>query len=435
MTFQELQIKEQILRVLREQGYNEPTIIQEKTIPSALARKDVLGLAQTGSGKTAAFAIPTLQHLTEIKGKRRIIKALVVTPTRELAIQVQESFDTYGKYLPIRSAVVFGGVNQATQVKHLRKGVDILVATPGRLLDLVDQDYVDISKIDTLILDEADRMLDMGFVHDINRIIKLVPKDRQTLLFSATMPKEIEKIAGKLLVNPVTVSVTPVSSTVDTIKQSVYYVDKKHKIDLLMEFFKKHKHEQVLIFTRTKHGADKLMKDLTKQNIKVRALHGNKSQNARQQALILFKNKEIDALIATDIAARGIDIHDLNYVINYDIPEQAESYVHRIGRTGRAGKSGTAISYCSYLEMSLLKEIEKLIKKKIDVLENEKYPLVDKTERQPKGQRPKRQSNSNNTKKDTSKQNGTSQSNNIKHSSSNKQKKNRRNRYRHTASA
>lgn len=433
MTFRELEIKEQILKVLKEQGYIEPTIIQEKTIPSVLAGKDVLGLAQTGSGKTAAFAIPTLQLLADTKGKPRVIKVLVVTPTRELAIQVQESYKTYGKYLSAKSAVVFGGVNQANQVKQLRAGVDILVATPGRLLDLVGQNLVDISNIDTLILDEADRMLDMGFVHDINKIIKLVPKNRQTLLFSATMPKEIEAIAERLLHNPVTVSVTPVSSTVDTIEQYVYYVDKIHKIDLLIEFFEKHKHEQVLIFTRTKHGADKLMRQLTKQNIKVKSLHGNKSQNARQQALTQFKNGEIAALIATDIAARGIDINELKYVINYDIPDQAESYVHRIGRTGRAGKSGTAISYCSYLEMPLLKDIEKLIRKKIAVLENDRYPLIDRTERQPKVQRPKRPAKSNNDNSGALKQNTAGQDNANRHSTANKQKKSRRNRYRHTS--
>lgn len=446
MKFNKLKINKKIIRVLDESGYKEATPIQEKTIPHALERKDVLGLAQTGSGKTAAFAIPSLQHLMHKEGSKRIIKVLVVTPTRELAIQVQESFKTYGKYLPLKSAVVFGGVNQSNQVRELRTGVDILVATPGRLLDLISQKLVDISKVDTLILDEADRMLDMGFVHDINKIVKLIPTNRQTLLFSATMPKEIESIAAKYLVDPVTVSVTPVSSTVDTIKQGVYFVDKIYKTSLLLEFFSEHKNDPVLIFTRTKHGADKLLKDLTKLNIKAKAIHGNKSQNARQLALSLFKTGKINALIATDIAARGIDINELKYVINYDMPEQAESYVHRIGRTGRAGNSGTAISYCSYQEMSLLREIEKLIKMKIDVLENTRYPMVDKTEkpkkesRASKRTRPTKEKTKPSDKTKINKSNSNTKGNeqgrfkSINKPKSSKQKNDRRNRYRHRAS-
>lgn len=390
MKFNKLGIDEKIQKVLEEQGYQEATQIQEMTIPSALANNDILGLAQTGSGKTAAFAIPTLQQLNEYPTKTGNIRSLVLTPTRELAIQVQESFATYGKYLSLKSAVIFGGVNQSKQVKQITAGVDILVATPGRLIDLINQGYIDISMIEIFILDEADRMLDMGFIHDINKIIKLVPKDKQTLLFSATMPKEINAIVNKLLHDPVKVSITPVSSTVDTIDQKVCYVDRNHKIDLLKDFIREHKHEQVLIFTRTKRGSDKLMRDLAKRNIKAKAIHGDKSQNARQIALKLFKNGEIDALIATDIASRGIDINDLKYVINYDLPEQAESYVHRIGRTGRAGNSGLAISYCSYQEIPLLKDIEKLIKMKIEVLENEKYPLIDKSEKVKKEKRVKK---------------------------------------------
>ncbi|OCN04206.1 DEAD/DEAH box helicase [Erysipelotrichaceae bacterium MTC7] len=390
MEFNQLGISTPIQNVLTQQGYKQPTLIQEKTIPAALEGNDILGLAQTGSGKTAAFAIPTLQQLAQSKRKNRSIKALVLTPTRELAIQVHDSFTTYGKNLPLKTAVIFGGVNQNKQVKQMQAGVDILVATPGRLLDLIKQGFVDISIIEIFILDEADRMLDMGFIHDINKVIKYIPKNIQTMLFSATMPKEIVGIVDRLLKNPTKVSVTPVSSTVDTIEQGVYYVDRNHKIDLLKEFMLEHKHEPVLIFTRTKRGSDKLMRDLAKRDISAKAIHGNKSQNARQIALTMFKNNEIDALIATDIASRGIDIHDLKYVINYDLPEQAESYVHRIGRTGRAGNRGTAISYCSYQEIPLLKDIEKLIKKKIHVLENEAYPLIDKTEKEKKKAKPKK---------------------------------------------
>ncbi|TDW20971.1 ATP-dependent RNA helicase RhlE [Breznakia blatticola] len=384
MTFDELGICTPIVNVLKKQGYKTPTKIQQETIPSALQGRDILGLAQTGSGKTAAFAIPTLQQLAHKKVKTHRIQSLILTPTRELALQIYESFQIYGKQLPLKSAVIFGGVNQNKQVKQLQAGVDILIATPGRLLDLMNQRFVDISQIEIFILDEADRMLDMGFIRDIHKIIKYIPKDIQTLLFSATMPKEIEGIVDTLLHEPKKVVVTPVSSTVDSIEQYVYYVDRNHKIDLLKEFMNQHKHEQVLIFTRTKRGSDKLMRDLAKRDISAKAIHGNKSQNARQIALTLFKNHEIDALIATDIASRGIDIQDLKYVINYDLPEQVESYVHRIGRTGRAGKSGLAISYCSYQEIPLLKDIEKLIKKRIQVLENIEYPMIDKTEKKKK---------------------------------------------------
>ena len=424
MKFNKLGIDNIILKVLVEQGYQEATKIQEKTIPSALAHKDILGLAQTGSGKTAAFAIPTLQQLSVQNKKRSNIKSLVLTPTRELAIQVQESFNIYGKYLSLKTAVIFGGVNQSKQVNQIKNGVDILVATPGRLIDLINQGYVDISMIEILILDEADRMLDMGFIHDINKIIKLLPKKKQTLLFSATMPKEINTIVNKLLYDPVKVSITPVSSTVDTIDQKVCYVDQKHKIDLLKDFMKEHKNEQVLIFTRTKRGSDKLLRDLAKRNIKTKAIHGNKSQNARQIALKMFKNGEIDALIATDIASRGIDINDLKYVINYDLPQQAESYVHRIGRTGRAGNEGTAISYCSHEEIPLLKDIEKLIKKKISVLNNEKYPLIDKSEKTKRGNEKKEEKR---IKKDKEKKYKAVNRKNNSHKKDNKRKGNQEN--------
>lgn len=389
MKFKELGINEKILRVLEEQEYKEPTPIQEKTIPAAMAGSDVLGLAQTGSGKTASFAIPTLENLSKQTTKSKHIKALVLTPTRELAVQIMESFDTYGKYLSLRTVVVFGGVSQQKQERDLNKGADVLVATPGRLLDLINQGIVDLSNIDIFILDEADRMLDMGFAVAINKLLKILPEKKQTLLFSATMPKEIETIVKELLHEPVTVKVTPVSSTVDTIEQSVIYVDRNNKINLLLDFFKDHHNQQVLIFARTKRGSDKLLKDLTKYGMTAKAIHGDKSQNARQIALKMFKNNEIQALIATDIVSRGIDINELKYVINYDLPEQAEDYVHRIGRTGRAGNSGEAISYCSYQEIALLKDIEKLTRKKIRVEQNDKYPLVDKTEKEKKTNKPR----------------------------------------------
>lgn len=381
MEFKQLGISTPILKVLQEQAYITPTAIQEKTIPAALEGTDILGLAQTGTGKTASFAIPTLQLLSNKKSNpyKHKIRALVLTPTRELAIQVYESFNTYGKYVPLKTTVVFGGVGQGSQVKALKGGIDILVATPGRLMDLINQSHIDISAIEIFILDEADRMLDMGFINDVRKIIKLVPIKKQTLLFSATMPKEMEKIVDKLLVNPIQVSVTPVSSTANSVEQYVYFVDQKRKIDLVADFFKKNRKESVLIFTRTKRGADKVAKELGKRNIAAKAIHGDKSQNARQSALDQFKKNQIHALVATDIASRGIDINELKYVINYDLPESPEAYVHRIGRTGRAGKEGVAISLCSFQEKSLLKDIEKLIKKDIEVKENEKYPMIDET--------------------------------------------------------
>lgn len=381
MEFKKLGISTPIIKVLEQQSYITPTPIQEKTIPAALEKHDILGLAQTGTGKTAAFAIPTLQLLSQRGNKtsKRKIRSLVLTPTRELAIQVHESFKIYGRNLSLKSTVVFGGVGQGEQVKSLQRGVDILIATPGRLLDLINQSYVDISAIEIFILDEADRMLDMGFINDVRRIIKYVPTKKQTLLFSATMPREMKSIVDKLLVNPVVASITPVSSTVDTIQQYIYYVDQKHKIDIVVDFFKENKEESVLIFTRTKRGSDRIVKTLARKNIIARAIHGDKSQSARQKALEAFKKGEIRALVATDIASRGIDINELKYVINYDLPESPETYVHRIGRTGRAGNGGKAISLCSFQEKSLLRDIEKVIKKNIKVLENTKYPMIDKT--------------------------------------------------------
>ena len=390
MEFNKLGIIEPVLRALEDEGYETPTPIQTKTITPALEGKDIVGLAQTGTGKTAAFAIPTLQLLAQNlqSGRNRSIRALVLTPTRELGIQVHESFANYGHYLPLRSTVVFGGTSQGKQVKALRSGIDILVATPGRLIDLINQGYIDLSKIEILILDEADRMLDMGFIHDIRRIVKLIPAYRQTLLFSATMPKEITQIVKTLLVDPVEVSVAPVSSTVDTVEQFIQYVDRNHKMDLFMDFLSHNRGEPVLMFTRTKRGADIVVRELKKRGVDAVSIHGDKSQAARQRALKDFKEYKTQILVATDIAARGIDIEDLSYVVNYDIPEDPETYVHRIGRTGRAGNTGRSISYVSHQEIPLLKEIEKLIKKKIDVVENKKYPLVDKTEKKKPGRKP-----------------------------------------------
>lgn len=404
MKFEDLKINEEILRALKEQGYEAPTPIQEGAIPAVLDGRDVLGLAQTGTGKTAAFAVPTLQILAQNpnQAKKRKIRALVLTPTRELGTQIYESYRDYGEHLPLTTTVIFGGVNQGKQVTALRAGVDVLVATPGRLIDLMNQGHVDISKIEIFILDEADRMLDMGFIHDIKRIMKIVPRKKQTLLFSATMPKEIEEIVSELLYNPVKVSVTPVSSTVDTVKQTVQFVDQKNKINLLSRFLKENPGSSVLVFTRTKRGADRVVKDLQRRQISALAIHGNKSQNARQRALSSFEDYEIQVLVATDIASRGIDINELGYVVNYDMPDVPETYVHRIGRTGRAGHEGHSISYVNYQEIELLEDIEKLIGKKIEVIDNPDFPLVDKTEKvnKSKANRHKKKQESIQTKSD-----------------------------------
>lgn len=382
MEFKDLGINNKILQALTEQGYENPTPIQEQAIPSLLQHNDLIGLAQTGTGKTAAFAVPTLQNLGQKQfdrnGKRKI-RALVLTPTRELAIQIQESFEMYGKYMDLRSTVVFGGVAQRYQVKALRNGIDTLIATPGRLEDLMSQGYIDLSHIEVFVLDEADRMLDMGFINDVKRIIKKLPKKKQTLLFSATMPAEISNIAEMLLNNPTTVAVTPVSSTVETVEQSVYYVDQRNKTQLLIEILENKSFDSVLVFTRTKRGADRVARDLTRSNINAVAIHGDKSQGARQRALSGFKDGTINVLVATDIAARGIDINELKYVVNYELPEVPETYVHRIGRTGRAGFSGAAISFCNFEEIPLLKDIEHVIQMKVPVEKKHNYPLLDKT--------------------------------------------------------
>ncbi len=374
MNFSDMHLLPALLKAVADSGYTEPTPIQEQTIPLVLAGYDVLGCAQTGTGKTAAFALPILQNLSAQRRSGRI-RALVLTPTRELALQNQESFSLYGKYLPLRSGVIFGGVGQAPQVEMLRQGVDILVATPGRLNDLIGQGYISLDGLTVFVLDEADRMLDMGFIHDVKRVLQKLPKKRQTLMFSATMPPEIEKLADSMLVEPRTVKVDPVTSTVEAIDQTLYYVDKGNKKNLLAKLLSGSDVKSALVFTRTKHGADRVVKELDHAGIEAMAIHGNKSQNARQNALNAFKSGEIRVLIATDIAARGIDIFELSHVFNYDLPNEPETYIHRIGRTGRAGRGGRAISFCCFDELDYLKDIEKLTGQKIPVSESE-WPMV-----------------------------------------------------------
>ncbi len=379
MQFRSLHIIEPILTALQEEGYTTPTPIQSQAIPIVLKGTDLLGCAQTGTGKTAAFAIPILQLLSENKtyDRKRKIRSLIVTPTRELAIQIHESFNAYGRHTKLTSTVVFGGVNQSSQTNALQNGVDILIATPGRLLDLMNQGHISLRNVEIFVLDEADRMLDMGFIHDVKKLLTALPKQRQSLFFSATMPPEIVNLAGTILHNPLSVSVTPVSSTVDIIKQFVYFVDRGNKNDLLLDILKDKSIKTALVFTRTKHGADKVVKMLQRHDIKAEAIHGNKAQNARQRALTNFKAQTTRVLVATDIAARGIDVDDLEYVINFEMSNVAETYVHRIGRTGRAGAKGTAISFCDAEEKPYLRDIEKLISKKITVVENHRFPLMD----------------------------------------------------------
>jgi len=379
MQFETLNIIEPILKSLKEEGYSVPTPIQEQAIPIVLQGTDLIGCAQTGTGKTAAFAVPILQILSKNKSfdRKKKIRSLIVTPTRELAIQIEESFKTYGRYTGLTCTVVFGGVNQNPQTKALRTGVDILVATPGRLLDLMNQGFVSLKDIEIFVLDEADRMLDMGFIHDVRRIISALPQKRQSLFFSATMPPEIVRLAGSIVYKPVKVEVTPSASTVDIVEQFVYFIDRGNKNSLLLELLKGDKIKTALVFTRTKYGADKVVRVLKKKNISAEAIHGNKAQNARQKALSGFKAQTTRVLVATDIAARGIDVDDLEYVINFEIPNISETYVHRIGRTGRAGAKGTAISFCDAEEKEYLKDIEKLITKKIQVVDDHPFPLID----------------------------------------------------------
>ena len=381
MTFEDLNIIDPVLKALRKEEYSIPTPVQGKAIPLILNRKDVLGSAQTGTGKTAAFAIPIIQHLYHEKNRnaeRPRTKALVITPTRELAIQIGESFSTYGRYTNIRNTVIFGGVKQGPQEVVLRKGVDVLVATPGRLLDLINQGIITLKHIEYFVLDEADRMLDMGFIHDIKKIIALLPQKRQSLFFSATMPTNIVNLSQSILHKPVKVEVAPQSSTADTIQQKVYYTNKADKKDLLVHILKDESINQVLLFSRTKHGADKIARNLKKKNINAAAIHGDKAQNQRQKALEGFKAGKTRVLVATDIAARGIDIEKLSYVINYDIPNESETYVHRIGRSGRAGLSGNAISLCEPEENAFIKSIEKLIKKQIHIVKDNPFPQTDR---------------------------------------------------------
>ena len=379
MHFESLNIIEPILKSIKEEGYTIPTPIQVQAIPIVLRGIDLIGCAQTGTGKTAAFAVPILQLLSKNKSfdRKRKIRSLIVTPTRELAIQIEESFKAYGRYTGLTCTVVFGGVNQNPQTSALRNGVDILVATPGRLLDLMNQGYISLRDVEIFVLDEADRMLDMGFIHDVKRIIAALPQKRQSLFFSATMPPEIVKLAGSIVYKPVKVEVTPSASTVEIVNQFVYFIDKGNKNALLIDLLEDKNIKTALVFTRTKFGADKVVKVLKKKNISAEAIHGNKAQNARQRALSNFKAQTTRVLVATDIAARGIDVDDLEYVINYEIPNISETYVHRIGRTGRAGASGTAISFCDAEEKAYLWDIEKLITKKIQVVDDHPFPLID----------------------------------------------------------
>ncbi len=378
MLFRSLNIIDPILKAVEEEGYSTPTPIQAEAIPIVLQGTDLLGCAQTGTGKTAAFAIPILQLLSANKffGKNKKIRSLIVTPTRELAIQIEESFRAYGRHTGLTCTVLFGGVNQKPQTAALQKGVDILVATPGRLLDLMNQGFLTLRDVEIFVLDEADRMLDMGFIHDVKKLLAALPKNRQTLFFSATMPPEIVKLANSILHNPIKVSVTPDSSTVEIIQQSLFFVDKGNKSALLLEILKNPQIKTALVFTRTKHGANIVVKTLLKHDISAEAIHGNKAQSARQRALSNFKDQSTRILVATDIAARGIDVDDLQYVINYEIPNIPETYVHRIGRTGRAGAEGTAYSFCDAEEKEYIRDIEKLIGKKIPVAENPLFPLM-----------------------------------------------------------
>ncbi len=380
MDFEKLGLQPSICRALEAQGYQTPTPIQGGAIPPALAGRDVLGIAQTGTGKTCAFATPILQRLAgEPARKPKVIRALILTPTRELALQIQESFEAYGRNIPLKSAVIFGGVGQQPQVDKLKRGVDILVATPGRLLDLSGQGLLDLTHVSIFVLDEADRMLDMGFIHDVRRVLGLLPQKKQTLFFSATMPPEVQGLVNELLHDPAKVAVTPVSSPVEVIRQSLYFVDKGNKGKLLAHLVSQPGVKNALVFSRTKHGANKIAQELTKAGISAAAIHGNKSQTARQQALSDFKAGRVKVLAATDIAARGLDIEELSHVFNYNLPDVPETYVHRIGRTGRAGHGGTAVSFCDFGEKDELKAIEKLLGKPIPVVEDHPWPMTDFT--------------------------------------------------------
>lgn len=379
MVFENLNIIEPILQALKSEGYTEPTPIQEQAIPPLLLGRDLLGCAQTGTGKTAAFVIPILQTLLKAQAGRvgkKPISALILTPTRELAAQIAQSCATYGQHLTLKSFAIYGGVSQNPQTDAIRRGIDILIATPGRLLDLMQQRLINLSAVELFVLDEADHMLDMGFINDVKKIIAAIPTKRQTMLFSATMPAEINKLASSILIDPVRVSLSPVTATADKVEQAIYYVNRIDKKKLLPYILNDQSVSSALVFSRTKHGADKIAKELIKDGIRAEAIHGNKSQQARQLALQNFKTKKIKVLVATDIAARGIDIEELSHVINYDLPEVPETYVHRIGRTGRAGLGGIAVSFCDQEEKKLLRDIQKLISRTIQVIDDHPYPLL-----------------------------------------------------------
>lgn len=425
MLIKDLDIIKPILRAVEEAGYEQPTEIQENSIPVVLKGKDILGCAQTGTGKTAAFAIPILQNIVRDKEKNdeRNIKALIVAPTRELAIQIEENFAMYSKYLDIKDTVIFGGVNQSSQVRKIKAGVDVLIATPGRLLDLSNQKHVDLKNVKYFVLDEADRMLDMGMIHDVKKIISRLPKERQNLLFSATMPKEVMKLVNSILKNPVKVEVQPVSSTAEIISQGVYHVPKKNKKSLLIHLLKDESIKSVIVFSRTKHGANKIAKDLEKAGVAAAAIHGNKSQNQRQLALNNFKEGNIRVLVATDIAARGIDIDELSHVINYDLPDVAETYVHRIGRTGRAGASGVAITFCDEEEKAMFRSIEKVIGKSIPVLAEEEYEIIQPVV-QPVQKKSNNQGNKNNKNRNYRGYRGNNRGSNKPKGKSNNRKEN-----------
>lgn len=408
MLFEDLSLSRSIQRAVSEEGYTNPTPIQQQAIPVVMDGRDVVGCAQTGTGKTAAFAIPIIHNLHRAIGssnKNKKIRALVVTPTRELALQIGESFDTYGKYTNLRQLTIFGGVSQVPQVDQLKRGIDILIATPGRLLDLHKQGFIDLDHLHTLVLDEADQMLDMGFVNDVKKIVKLTPDNRQTLLFSATMPLAIRELAEMFLTDPVEVTVTPVSSTAEKVTQRIYFVEKGEKRNLLYHLIRNENLSNLLVFSRTKHGADNVVRALRKKGVAAEAIHGDKSQNSRQRVLEAFKKKEVGVLVATDIAARGIDIEQLPYVINFDLPNIPETYVHRIGRTGRAGNGGLAISFCSKDEHGYWKDIQKLIKVEVSVINDHPYPWHEgspdepKAAEQPKGQQRSGRSKNNPSRK------------------------------------
>lgn len=381
MQFEDLDLVSPILKALKDKNYTEPTPIQEKAIPYVLDRRDILGSAQTGTGKTAAFAIPIIQLIHTIEGDdpgKPKIRSLIVTPTRELALQIDENIRDYSKYTRLKHTVIFGGVKQGRQVEKLKQGVHILVATPGRLLDLMNQGYISLDTVKIFVLDEADRMLDMGFIHDIKKLLQALPKTRQSLFFSATLPDNIVALSKTILDNPQKIEVAPVSSTAETIQQYLYYTNKSDKRKLLIHILQNEDMDQVLLFSRTKHGADRIARDLKKKNISAAAIHGDKAQNNRQRSLKQFKEGQLRVLVATDIAARGIDIDKLRYVINFDVPNESETYVHRIGRSGRAGEEGVAISICEPEENAYVRDIEKLIKQKIEVIDDNPFPQTEK---------------------------------------------------------